>query len=447
MLKFDYGMALTGTSRDAIESYGAKAVAANDMLINGSGCGADFLGWTSLPSDISDDLLAAIRQSADRLRTLAEVVVVIGIGGSYLGARAVLEALKSPLKMLKKTHDGPHILFAGHNLSETYMNELLEVLAERSFGAIVISKSGTTTEPAVAFRIIRRELERRYGKSGARGRIVAITDANRGALRQIATTEGYDTFSIPDNVGGRYSVLTPVGLVPLAMAGIDVGALVAGARAMQPVASARNFTDNPAIQYAAVRNALYNNGFKVEVLGSYEPSLQYVGEWWKQLFGESEGKQGHGIFPASVTFTTDLHSLGQYIQDGERMLFETIVSVEAAAGSVAIESEPDDIDGMNFLAGRRLNDINHIARKATALAHLDGGVPNLCVTVDRIDEFCMGELLYFFERACGISGYVLGVNPFDQPGVEAYKKNMFALLGKPGYELQQQQLLERLATK
>ena len=447
MLKFDYGMALTAVSRDNIENCAARAVAANQMLMNASGCGSDFLGWMSLPTAISEDLLDAVSRSAQKLRSLAEIVVVIGIGGSYLGARAVLDALKSPLGCLKKNPADPHIVFAGHNLSENYLSELLDVLDEHSFGVVVISKSGTTTEPAIAFRIIRRELERRYGKSGARDRIVAITDAERGALRQIAQTNGYDTFAIPDDVGGRYSVLSPVGLVPLAAAGVDVRALIRGARSMQSALDVSDFATNPAIQYAAIRNALYDNGLKIEILGSYDPSLQYVGEWWKQLFGESEGKQNKGIFPASVTFTSDLHSLGQYIQDGERILFETIISVEEARHRLVMESDSENVDGMNFLAGKRLGEINRTAERATALAHVDGGVPNLRITIGTTDEYNIGEMLYFFERACGISGYVLGVNPFDQPGVEAYKKNMFALLGKPGYEDLRQQLLNRLDTK
>ena len=347
----------------------------------------------------------------------------------------MLEALSDPFKLLHKEQTQPTVLFAGQNISEDYIHELLDALKEHSFAAIVISKSGTTTEPAIAFRLIKAELERRYGKQEAAQRIVAVTDKARGALKTLATQEGYPTFVIPDDVGGRFSVLTPVGLLPLAVAGVDIRALVAGAQEMER-ATDRSvpFEENPAAVYAAVRNLLYAGGKKIEILGSYEPKLQYINEWWKQLYGESEGKQGKGIFPASVTLTADLHSMGQYIQEGERTLFETIISVEKPAREVRIEADAENLDGLNFLAGKRVSEVNRMAELGVQLAHMDGGVPNIRIAIPEISARVIGGLLYFFEKACGISGYLLGVNPFNQPGVEAYKKNMFALLDKPGYE-------------
>ncbi|WP_295940781.1 glucose-6-phosphate isomerase [uncultured Alistipes sp.] len=413
----------------------AKAQAANALLESGKGAGNDFLGWVNLPSSISQADIQAIVKQAAKLREKAEVVICIGIGGSYLGAKAVLEAINDPFKLLHKKQTDPIILFAGQNISEDYTYELLEAVKEYSIATIVISKSGTTTEPAIAFRLVKAEIEKRYGRKEAAERIVAITDAARGALKTLATQEGYPTFVIPDNVGGRFSVLTPVGLLPLAVAGIDIAALVEGAQQMERATAASvAFDENPAAIYAAVRNELYNGGKKIEILGSYEPKLQYINEWWKQLYGESEGKDGKGIFPASVTLTADLHSMGQYIQDGERTLFETIISVEKPAHKVAIEAEQEDLDGLNFLAGKRISEVNRMAELGVQLAHIDGGVPNIRIEIPAINEHAIGALLYFFERACGISGYILGVNPFDQPGVEAYKKNMFALLDKPGYE-------------
>ena len=412
-----------------------RACRANTLLHTGEGAGNDFLGWVHLPSSITDAELAAIEEQAARLRDRAEAVVCIGIGGSYLGARAVLEALSDPFAALRPRREGPAVLFAGQNLSEEYTAALLDALKERSFAVIVISKSGTTTEPAIAFRLLRAELERRYGKQGAAERIVAITDRARGALKTLATQEGYATFVIPDDVGGRYSVLTPVGLLPLAVAGIDIRALVRGAVELERVtAEDTPFDENPAARYAAVRNLLYAEGKKIEILGSYEPALQYLNEWWKQLYGESEGKEGRGIFPASVTLTADLHSMGQYIQQGERILFETIVSVAEPAHRVEVGSDAENLDGLNFLAGRRISEVNRMAELGVQLAHVDGGVPNLRIEIPRIDARTVGALLYFFEKACGISGYLLGVNPFDPPGVEASKKKMFALLGTPGYE-------------
>ncbi|MCR2030339.1 glucose-6-phosphate isomerase [Alistipes timonensis] len=413
----------------------AKAQAANALLHSGKGAGNDFLGWISLPSSISEADIAAIEKEAAKLRAKADVVICIGIGGSYLGAKAVLEAMVDPFKLLHKEQKFPTVLFAGQNISEDYTAELLDAVKEHSIAAIVISKSGTTTEPAIAFRLIKAEIEKRYGKQEAAERIVAITDKARGALKTLATQEGYPTFVIPDDVGGRFSVLTPVGLLPLAVAGVDIAALVHGAQEMEKAtAEGVPFNENPAAVYAAVRNLLYNGGKKIEILGSYEPKLQYVNEWWKQLYGESEGKQGKGIFPASVTLTADLHSMGQYIQDGERTLFETIISVAKPAAEVVIEADAENLDGLNFLAGKRISEVNRMAELGVQLAHIDGGVPNIRIEIPEISARTIGGLLYFFEKACGISGYILGVNPFDQPGVEAYKKNMFALLDKPGYE-------------
>ena len=413
----------------------AKALAANALLHSGEGAGNDFLGWVKLPSSITDADLDAIEAAANKLREKCDLVICIGIGGSYLGAKAVLEAMSNPFQLLKKEQTNPTVVFAGQNISEDYTYELLEAAKEHSLGAIVISKSGTTTEPAIAFRLIKAAIEERYGKAEAAERIAAVTDKARGALKTLATDEGYPTFVIPDDVGGRVSVLTPVGLLPLAVAGVDVRALVKGAQLMEAqTAEGVAFDENPAAIYASVRNLLYADGKKVEILGSYEPKLQYINEWWKQLYGESEGKEGKGIFPASVTLTADLHSMGQYIQEGERTLFETIISVVEPKHKVVIEADEANLDGLNFMAGKRISEVNRMAELGVQLAHVDGGVPNIRIEIPRIDEETIGGLLYFFEKACGISGYILGVNPFDQPGVEAYKKNMFALLDKPGYE-------------
>ncbi|WP_295897648.1 glucose-6-phosphate isomerase [uncultured Alistipes sp.] len=411
------------------------ALEANALLYSGKGAGNDFLGWVHLPSSISAADIEAIEAEAARLRAKADVVICIGIGGSYLGAKAVLEAMSDPFRLLHKAPQGPTLLFAGQNISEDYIHEMLEAVKEHSIAAIVISKSGTTTEPAIAFRIIKAEIERRYGKREAAERIVAVTDKARGALKTLATQEGYPTFIIPDDVGGRFSVLTPVGLLPLAVAGVNIGELVRGAREMEHATGEDvPFAENPSALYAVVRNELYRQGKRIEILGSYEPKLQYINEWWKQLYGESEGKDGKGLFPASVTLTADLHSMGQYIQQGERILLETIISVAKPAHEVRIESDAENLDGLNYLAGKRISEVNRMAELGVQMAHLDGGVPNLRVEIPAIDEHAIGGLLYFFEKACGISGYLLGVNPFDQPGVEAYKKNMFALLEKPGYE-------------
>ncbi len=435
MIRLETKHTSCGIGESDILSLRNAAENANRLLHNGEGAGNDFLGWVNLPSSITPEQINSIQTTAARLAEKAEVVIVIGIGGSYLGAKAVLDAMTSSFHFLHKERKNPYILFAGNNLSETYTAELLEAVKDYSIAAIVISKSGTTTEPAVAFRLIKAEIEARYGKQEAKERIASVTDAARGALKTLSTAEGYDTFVIPDNVGGRFSVLTPVGLLPLAAAGINIAELVRGAQDME-AATAENvpFEQNIAAQYAAVRNALYQKGFKIEILASYEPRLQYIAEWWKQLYGESEGKEHRGIFPASVTLTADLHSMGQYIQEGERTLFETVLSVARPEGNVTIEADGDNLDGLNFLAGKRLDEVNKMAELGVVLAHVDGGVPNIRIEIPAITEYYIGALLYFFEKACGISGYILGVNPFNQPGVEAYKKNMFALLDKPGYE-------------
>ena len=430
-MKVDY--AKTGLEISA--EMKAKALAANALLHSGEGKGNDFLGWVKLPSSIDEEALSAIEAAAAKLREKCDLVICIGIGGSYLGAKAVLEAMANPFQLLKKKQEHPTVVFAGQNISEDYIYNLMEAAQEHEVGAIVISKSGTTTEPAIAFRIIKAALEARYGKAGAAERIAAVTDKARGALKTLATNEGYPTFVIPDDVGGRFSVLTPVGLLPLAVAGVDIRALVKGAQQMEAAtAEGVAFEENPAAIYAAVRNLLYADGKKIEILGSYEPQLQYINEWWKQLYGESEGKEGKGIFPASVTLTADLHSMGQYIQEGERTLFETIISVAEPKHKVIVEADEENLDGLNFMAGKRISEVNRMAELGVQLAHVDGGVPNIRIEIPTINEETIGGLLYFFEKACGISGYILGVNPFDQPGVEAYKKNMFALLDKPGYE-------------
>lgn len=423
----------------------AQAQAANQLLHDKTGKGNDFLGWVNLPSSITDEQIAAISEQAAKLQSKAEVIICIGIGGSYLGAKAVMEAMSNPFQLLHKNQNKPIILFAGQNISEDYTCEMLEAVKDYSIAAIVNSKSGTTTEPAIAFRIIKAEIEKRYGKEGAAERIAAVTDKSRGALKTLSTNEGYPTFVIPDDVGGRFSVLTPVGLLPLAAGGVNIAELVRGARDMEAAtAPSVAFDENPAAIYAAVRNSLYNDRKVIEILASYEPKLQYFSEWWKQLYGESEGKEGKGIFPASVTLTADLHSMGQYIQEGERILFETVISVEKPANKFVVEADEQNLDGLNFLAGKRVSEINLMAELGVTIAHVDGGVPNIRISIPEISEYYIGALIYFFEKACGISGYILGINPFDQPGVEAYKKNMFALLEKPGYEEETKAIKARL---
>jgi glucose-6-phosphate isomerase len=414
-------------------------------LHNGSGAGNDFLGWLRLPSSITDAELADIEHTADRLRSKCEIVVVIGIGGSYLGTKAVLEALNHGFDFLLKERNNPVILYAGHNIGEDYLYELCEVLKGKQFGLINISKSGTTTEPAIAFRILKKLLEDAVGQNEARQRIVAVTDARKGALRTLADQEGYKTFVIPDNVGGRFSVLTPVGLLPIAVAGIPIRDLVAGAVDMEKATGKEiPFAENISAIYAATRNELYKNGKKTEILANFHPKFHYIAEWWKQLYGESEGKENKGIFPASVDLTTDLHSMGQWIQEGERSIFETVISVENPDKTVIIPTDDANLDGLNFLAGKRVDEVNKMAELGTSLAHVDGGVPNIRISIPAVTPYYIGQLFYFFEKACGVSGYLLGVNPFDQPGVEAYKKNMFALLNKPGFEKESEAIQSRL---
>jgi len=422
-------------TEDEILKQGANGVACNRALHDGSRPGNDFLGWVNLPSSITEDALKEIEDAAANLRSRCDVVVVVGIGGSYLGARAVIDSLSNAFDWLQTERKSPVIMYAGNNISEDYLFELKEYLQDKSFGIINISKSGTTTEPALAFRILKELLEEKVGKGEARQRIVAITDATKGALRQLASKEGYKTFVIPDDVGGRYSVLTPVGLLPIAVAGINIRKLVAGAVAMEK-ATAENisFEYNLSAIYAVIRNELYKRGKKIEILVNYHPKLHYFAEWWKQLYGESEGKDHKGIFPAAVDFTTDLHSMGQWIQEGERTIFETVISIAQPDKKLVIPSDKEDLDGLNYLSGKRVDEVNKMAELGTRIAHVDGGVPNLLIEIPRLDEESIGQLIYFFEKACGISGYLLGVNPFNQPGVEAYKKNMFALLEKPGYE-------------
>ena len=413
-----------------------------ETIFNKTGAGNDFLGWVNLPSEIDENLLADIEKTATDLRRKSDIFVVIGIGGSYLGARAVIEALQNHFAPL--TDEKPLIVYAGHNMSEDYLHDLMAVLDKKDYSLAVISKSGTTTEPAIAFRILKQHIINKYGEQEAASRIIAITDKARGALKQLANVKGYKTYIVPDDVGGRFSVLTPVGLLPIAMAGIDIRALVKGAIEMEKLCKAQPTVDNPVTQYAVARQVLYGMGKTNEIMVNYEPRLVYFSEWWKQLYGESHGKQHKGIFPASVTFSTDLHSMGQYIQDGLRNLFETVISVENSNHELRIPMENDDLDQLNYIAGKRISEVNHKAELGTVLAHEDGGVPNLRIVIPEVSEKVLGELIYFFEMACAVSGYMLDVNPFDQPGVEAYKKNMFALLGKKGFEEQTAELNKRL---
>lgn len=445
-ISLDITKATQFLSEGAVKAYESQVAAAQEALENGTCPGNDFLGWLHLPSSITPEFIAELQSVANTLREKCEVVVVAGIGGSYLGARAVIEALGNSFAWLVQDKKNPTVVFAGNNIGEDYLAELTDYLKDKKFGVINISKSGTTTETALAFRLLKKQCENQRGKEEAKDVIVAITDANKGAARAAATKEGYKTFVIPDNVGGRFSVLTPVGLLPIAVAGFDIKALVGGAADMEK-ATGKDvpFAENPAAIYAAVRNALYAEaGKKIEILVNFQPKLHYMSEWWKQLYGESEGKDGKGLFPASVTLTADLHSMGQYIQEGERTMFETIVSVTAPKHEVRIESDAENLDGLNYLAGKRLSEVNRMAELGVQLAHVDGGVPNLRIEIPEISAHALGALLYFFEKACGISGYLLGVNPFNQPGVEAYKKNMFALLEKPGYEAETKAIRERL---
>ena len=445
MIKVDISQVQNFVSAKDIRSLEPEVKEAILKLEKGTGAGNDFIGWTDLASKTDNSLLDAIEETARVLRENCEVVVVAGIGGSYLGSRAVIEALGNSLSQLIQDKKNPQILFAGHNISEDYLYELTEYLKTKKFGIINISKSGTTTETALAFRLLKKQCEDQRGKDVARKVIVAITDAKRGAARVCADKEGYRSFIIPDNVGGRFSVLTPVGLLPIAIAGYDIRQLIKGAADMEgQTTSGVKFEDNPAALYAAVRNALYRSGKKIEILVNFQPKLHYMSEWWKQLYGESEGKENKGIFPASVDFSTDLHSMGQWIQEGERTIFETVISVDKVQHSVLVPSDDENLDGLNFLAGKHVDEVNKMAELGTQLAHVDGGVPNIRITVPQLNEYWIGQLIYMFEKGCGISGYVLGVNPFNQPGVEAYKKNMFALLGKPGYEEESKKILSRI---
>lgn len=429
--------------KELMEHAESKIAAAYDTIYNKTGEGNDFLGWVNLPSEMDDALLTDIELTAKRLREKSDLFVVVGIGGSYLGARAVIEALSCHFALL--TDQRPLVVYAGHNMSEDYLSELLAVLDKKDYSLAVISKSGTTTEPAIAFRILKQHLVDKYGEGEAASRIIAITDKEKGALKQLADVKGYKTYIVPDDVGGRFSVLTPVGLLPIAVAGIDIRALVKGAADMERMCKAHpTLQGNAVSEYAAVRQALYDMGKTNEIMVNYEPRLSYFSEWWKQLFGESHGKDHKGIFPASVTFSTDLHSMGQYIQDGLRNLFETVVSVEKSDHALRIPQETDDLDQLNYIAGKRISEVNHMAELGTVLAHEDGGVPNIRIVIPEISAQVLGELIYFFEMSCALSGYLLEVNPFNQPGVEAYKKNMFALLGKKGYEEKTEALRNRL---
>ena len=432
-------------SKENVNSYAEVAMAARKTLEDGTGKGNDFLGWLHLPSSITKAQLEDINATAKVLKENCEVVIVAGIGGSYLGARAAIEALSNYFSWLQEKKKAPVILYAGNNLGEDYLCELTSFLKDKKFGVINISKSGTTTETALAFRLLKKQCEDQRGKEMARKVIVAITDAKKGAARTTADKEGYKSYIIPDNVGGRFSVLTPVGLLPIAVAGFDIEKLVAGATAMEKACGVNvPFEKNIAAIYAATRNELYKRGKKIEILANFNPKLHFVGEWWKQLYGESEGKDNKGIFPASVDLTTDLHSMGQWIQDGERSIFETVISVENSDNELRVPSDSENLDGLNFLAGKRVDEVNKMAELGTQLAHVDGGVPNIRLSISKLEEETIGELIYFFEVGCGISGYILEVNPFNQPGVEAYKKNMFALLNKPGYESESKAIQERL---
>ena len=445
-VSFDYSLAKGVIGQDELTSMKAAVLAARDTLENKKGAGNDFLGWIDLPEDYDKEEFARIQKAAEKIQSDSEVLVVIGIGGSYLGARAAIEFLRHCFynSVDKKVRKTPEIYYAGNSISGTYLSQLIETIGDRDFSVNVISKSGTTTEPAIAFRIFKEMLENKYGKEEAARRIYATTDRAKGALKGLATEEGYETFVVPDDVGGRFSVLTAVGLLPIAVSGADIEKLMEGARSMRKLCLETEVEKNDAIQYALIRNILHAKGKSVEVLANYEPIFHYVGEWWKQLYGESEGKDQKGIFPAAVDLTTDLHSMGQFIQDGSRIMFETVMELENPALDITVKEEENDLDGLNYLAGKTMDFINKSAMRGTQLAHTDGNVPNLVIRIPEQSEFSLGELFYFFEYACGISGYLLGVNPFNQPGGESYKKNMFALLGKPGYEELSKELKARL---
>lgn len=443
---FDYSRAGSFIQEHEMEYMSELAAQAKDKLVAKTGAGNDFLGWIDLPVDYDKEEFARIQKAAEKIREDSEVLLVIGIGGSYLGARAAIEFLGHSFANVvsKDVRKSPEIYYVGNSISSKYIKDLMDVVGDRDFSINMISKSGTTTEPAIAFRVFKEILEKKYGKEGAAKRIYATTDKAKGALKNLATEEGYETFVVPDDVGGRFSVLTAVGLLPIAVSGADIAKLMEGAAAGRKEALENDFAENGAMQYAAARNILLRKGKAVEIVANYEPSLHYVSEWWKQLYGESEGKDQRGILPASVDLTTDLHSMGQFIQDGSRIMFETVLNVETSPAEIVIGEEPVDLDGLNYLKGKTVDFINKSAMNGTILAHTDGSVPNLMVTIPEQNEFYLGQLFYFFEFACGVSGYLLGVNPFNQPGVESYKKNMFALLGKPGFEEEREKLLKRL---
>lgn len=445
-ITFDYSKTAGFISEEEIGYMSRLTEQAKDVLVSKNGAGNDFLGWIDLPVDYDKEEFSRIEKAAEKIKKDSDVLIVIGIGGSYLGARAAIEFLRHGFynSLPKEKRGTPEIYYVGNSISSTYLQGVIDVIGDRDFSVNVISKSGTTTEPAIAFRIFKKMLEDKYGQEEAAKRIYATTDKARGALKDLATKEGYESFVVPDDVGGRFSVLTAVGLLPIAVSGADITALMDGAASGRELALNEKFEDNEAMKYAAIRNILLRKGKSVEVLANYEPALHYIGEWWKQLYGESEGKDQKGIFPAAVDFTTDLHSMGQFIQDGARIMFETVMNVEEARETITIETEAEDLDGLNYLAGKTMDFVNKSAMNGTILAHTDGNVPNLMIKIPKMDEFHLGQLFYFFEFACGVSGYILGVNPFNQPGVESYKKNMFALLGKPGYEEEREALLKRL---
>lgn len=445
-ITFDYSKTAGFISEEEIGYMSRLTEQAKDVLVSKNGAGNDFLGWIDLPVDYDKEEFSRIEKAAEKIKKDSDVLIVIGIGGSYLGARAAIEFLRHGFynSLPKEKRGTPEIYYVGNSISSTYLQGVIDVIGDRDFSVNVISKSGTTTEPAIAFRIFKKMLEDKYGQEEAAKRIYATTDKARGALKDLATKEGYESFVVPDDVGGRFSVLTAVGLLPIAVSGADIKALMDGAASGRELALNEKFEDNEAMKYAAIRNILLRKGKSVEVLANYEPALHYIGEWWKQLYGESEGKDQKGIFPAAVDFTTDLHSMGQFIQDGARIMFETVMNVEEARETITIEKEAENLDGLNYLAGKTMDFVNKSAMNGTILAHTDGNVPNLMIKIPKMDEFHLGQLFYFFEFACGVSGYILGVNPFNQPGVESYKKNMFALLGKPGYEEEREALLKRL---
>ncbi|MCR4657538.1 MAG: glucose-6-phosphate isomerase [Lachnospiraceae bacterium] len=443
---YDYSKAAPFISDQEVELMSRLVADAKKTLVEKSGAGNDFLGWIDLPVDYDKEEFDRILKAADKIKNDSEVLIVIGIGGSYLGARAAIEFLGHSFYNVvsKDIRKAPEIYFAGNSISSTYLKHLMDVVGDRDFSINMISKSGTTTEPAIAFRVFKEKLEKKYGKEGAAGRIYATTDRARGSLKNLANEEGYESFVVPDDVGGRFSVLTAVGLLPIAVSGADIKKLMEGAASARENCLNAGFEDNDSLKYAAIRNILLRKGKQIEIMANYEPGVHYISEWWKQLYGESEGKDQRGIFPASVDLTTDLHSMGQFIQDGSRNLFETVINIEKSREEIIIGEEPVDLDGLNYLAGKDVDFVNKSAMNGTILAHTDGAVPNTVVNIPEVNEYYLGQLFYFFEFACGVSGYVLGVNPFNQPGVESYKKNMFALLGKPGYEEQREALLKRL---